>query len=291
MAKNKRKAVEKIARKSYSDFEYNNPFIVSKKGCFGGKVFKLKNDANSYTWSHFMGQHITEEVSSEYAETYGEYYETPFNTQIEDLYGNVLFDMNDEKRAVFVSVDFIHGNNLVLRVGNLGRKYPFDDIDTVQSHYRYNNDTKALELISSFQTTNRCMTDFNSCGIAIVSDPTIKKKYLYSLTQCERISPKFDDIRLLKNDIFKYRESVTSSGNIVSTTFTGFIDKNGNLGPTFFDDSINEPVLLYGNSNDERELSYQKKKKEKQENLDLTEAILNDDDFKLIKNRRKHDAI
>lgn len=199
--------------------------------------------------------------------------------------------MNDEKHAVLVSIDCIHGNNLILRIGNLGCKYPFDSIDTVQSHYRYNNDDKKLELVSSFQTTDRCMTDFNSCGISIVSDPTIKKKYLYSLAQCERISPKFDDIKLLKNDIFRYQESITSSENTVSTTFTGFIDKNGNLGPTFFDDSINEPVLLSGNNNDERELSYQKKKKEKKENLDLTESILKDDDFKLIKSKKRPDII
>lgn len=291
MAKNKRKAIEKVVRKAYGDFEYSNPFILNKKSCFGGKIVKLKNGANPYTWSHFMGQHITEKVSSECAETYGEYYETPFNTQIEDLYGNVLFDMNDEKHAVLVSIDCIHGNNLILRIGNLGCKYPFDSIDTVQSHYRYNNDDKKLELVSSFQTTDRCMTDFNSCGISIVSDSTIKKKYLYSLAQCERISPKFDDIKLLKNDIFRYQESITSSENTVSTTFTGFIDKNGNLGPTFFDDSINEPVLLSGNNNDERELSYQKKKKEKKENLDLTESILKDDDFKLIKSKKRPDII
>ena len=63
MAKNKRKAVEKVVRKAYGDFEYNNPFILSKKGCFGGKIVKFKNGANSYAWSHFMGQHITEKVS------------------------------------------------------------------------------------------------------------------------------------------------------------------------------------------------------------------------------------
>ena len=72
MAKNKRKAIEKVVRKAYGDFEYSNPFILNKKSCFGGKIVKLKNGANPYTWSHFMGQHITEKVSSECAETYGE---------------------------------------------------------------------------------------------------------------------------------------------------------------------------------------------------------------------------
>jgi len=34
-----------------------------------------------------------------------------------------------------------------------------------------------------------------------------------------------------------------------------------------------------------------RKKKEKQENLDLAESILKDDDFKLIKNKKKPDII
>ena len=31
MAKNKRKAIEKVVRKAYGDFEYSNPFILNKK--------------------------------------------------------------------------------------------------------------------------------------------------------------------------------------------------------------------------------------------------------------------
>ena len=42
MAKNKRKAIEKVVRKAYGDFEYSNPFILNKKKLLWWKNCKVK---------------------------------------------------------------------------------------------------------------------------------------------------------------------------------------------------------------------------------------------------------
>ncbi len=201
------------------------------------------------------------------------------NIIISDKNGKVLINSSKENSTISQKILYVINNKIIIQKNEIKNKT--ESMDIFESR---NNKLANENFLITYTLTGP------NKDILLVNKENKSKKeaYLFSINKKSIISPIFNDLEEINNDLFKFTDTIRSKsmfkGKTISSELIGFITSNGTIKDYIYDSRIND-IRHIDLSTHQYNMQYKSLKNQISGDLD------SDIDLMIEKEHRKQNAI